>query len=427
MRAHIATLVLLAATPLAMLRPMRKPMLLAYPIFTFIVAAFSGEYHIKILGKFGVSLKFDRDSKIFMIAVSVSFLMIILENLEKEQSFKETFLILTSLLTLSAMFMSFDLFNIYVLTEVLSIQAGLMAIDKKDKRTLWATLKYLIVSGTGASLYLVGIAMVYQKFGDFSLSNPIDPLPGAFITTGLLMRAGTFGLGMWLPQFHSSVSDKLSALFSGSFIGGTILPLWRMEHFANLTAVSTVAPYLAILGSIVPLISKSYKRILAGSTMVHITSMLSIGNPAAYFMSHAVSKTFLFLRSSDVKRDEISIPNMVALLVATSSLSGFPFTLGGFAEGLFHSPILFIGTIISSTPLFSRISKVKSKGWNFSPVSIFPLLLLYPYFSLKSLLSSLAILGIFLKIRNDRVLFLERIEWNVAFSLAFLAGVILFF
>ena len=404
-----------------MIKVLRRFLSIIYPIA--VAAAFLLEKNgdTYIIGKFGVHLRLTGDSKIFALAVSLSFFMVALNK--REWSLKRTFLFLTSILTISAMFISYDLFNVYVLMEVLSVQAGLMAIEKRDKKVLWNTLKYLIIGSIGANLYLVGVIMIYQIAGSFSIPAEPHKLPMAFIATGMLMRAGVFGLGTWLLPFHSSVDDELSALFSGAFIGGVVFPMHRIlgdgGQFAYIFQV------LALLGSFTAFSSTNYKRIIASSTMAHMSAMMSMRDPSLYFLNHAVAKTFLFLKSSNFKRNNVSKMDLILVFLSAASLAGFPMTLGALAESQSHSILVMLSSIISSAGIFSVISKVKTSEKAFNVSSLIPLILVYPFFSLKSILSILAILGMVFKIKKDMNLFFEKLEWIVTFGLIFLAGVIL--
>ena len=422
MKTHSVILILLSFTPLSMLKILRKPLTILYPLVVSAAFLLEKSGDLQVIGKFGVHLKLSEDSKIFALAISLSFLMVALNR--KEWTVKRALLFLTSILTISAVMISYDLFNVYVLMEVLSVQAGLMAIEKRDKRVLWNTLKYLIVSSVGADLYLVGVIMVYQKTGNFSIPDEIDKLPMAFITTGMLMRAGVFGLGTWLLSFHSSVDDELSALFSGAFIGGIVFPIHRILGISHMTHILQI---LALLGSLLVFFSKNYKRILAISTMTHLGAMISMSDPSIYFFNHAVAKTFLFLKSGDLKRKVLSKTDFALAILSTASLAGFPLTLGALAESQSHSTIVMLSSIISSAGIFSALSRVKISKERFRISSLVPIVLIYPFFSLKSLFSLFSILGVMFKIERDRKLFFEKLEWIVTFGLIFLAGVILFF
>lgn len=406
-----------------MINILRKPLTIVYPLVLSTVFFLEKPGDAYILGEFGVHLKLSDDSKIFALAVSISFLMVALNR--NEWSPKRALLLLSSILTISAMFISYDLFNIYLLMEVLSVQAGLMAIDRKDKKVFWNTLKYLIVGSIGANLYLIGVIMVYQKTGSFSIPNELEKLPMAFIVTGMLMRAGVFGLGTWLLSFHSSVDDELSALFSGAFIGGIVFPIHRI--LGNPPRLAIIFQLLALLGSFLVFTSGKYKRILASSTMAHLSAMMSTHDPSLYFFNHAVAKTFLFLKSSDFKRGEISKLDFILTILSIASLAGFPFTLGAIAESQSHSTLVMLSSIISSAGIFSVVSRVKIFKGRFRVLSFFPVVLIYPFLSLKTFLSLFSILGMVFKIEKEKRLFFEKLEWNVTFGLIFLAGVILFF
>ena len=412
MRFHTILLLMLAISPLSIFKRLRGIMELSYPLILIYMALVQDAYSEKLLGASGVSVSFDERSKIFILSTSVVFAMVALKK--KKRDSRSSFLFLTSLLTLSALYMSNDLFNVYVLMEVLSVQAGLMALEGKSVKTLWATLKYLIVGGIGANVYLVGAAIYYSRYGTFEIGQNLPEIAKIFMAVGILMRVGAFGFGMWLPQFHSSVSSELSALFSGAFIGGGIFPAMRI--FGGLD----FAPYLALGGSLVSILSADYKRILAGSTMGHVGAMLSSLDPSLYFLSHSVSKAFLFLKAEEVKRGETSWTDVISIFLSFASISAFPMTLGGAAE-LGMNPIVKLSSVISSSAILSRISRLKPKGFKLDPISLVPFLILIrpsPF----SLLPFLAIAGVFLRVERETRLKIEEIEWNVALSTLFLAG-----
>ena len=417
MRFHFILLFLLLISPFAVFKRLRTALEISFPVILMVFSILQKDYSETVLGTGGVSVSFDKSSELFVMGASISFLMVAIERFSREKSFRETFLFLTSLLTLSAVFISRDLFNVYVLMEVLSVQAGLMASEAREKKALWATLKYLIIGGVGANLYLVGVAIQYSKSGSFSMSGSYDPLALSFMVVGLMMRAGFFGTGMWLPQFHSSVSDELSALFSGAFIGAAVYPLWMISR--SFEAGRWIFPTSSALGVLVSALSNDYKRILAGSTMSHLYMVVK-KDPSLYYLSHAIAKTYLFLKSSEVKKGKIGFLEKISALLAASSLAGFPFTLGGFAEDFFGR---FVSTA-SSLFVFSKIARLKTKK-TLRPVSIFPFLLIFPYLRIESLTSLFAVLGILIKKNPEKKIFLEDLEWNVVFSAILLMGVVL--
>ncbi len=409
---HEVLLIMLALSPLSIFRVFRRPLELSYPLLILVLSIFQGDYSEKVLGSAGVSLVFDESSRIFMMASALVFAMVALKR--RDEGFRESFLFLTSLITLSAIYLSNDLFNVYVLMEVLSVQAGLMALNRRNPSALWATLKYLLIGGIGANLYLVGVAIYYSAHGTFEIGLEVPQIARVFMAVGMMMRVGVFGFGMWLPQFHSRVHNELSALFSGAFVGGGIFPAMKIFGGLHFTV------YLSIGGALVAVLSSDYKRILAGSTMGHVGAMLSFQNPSLYFLSHSVSKAFLFLTSEEVKRGEMTWPGYISALVSFASLSAFPMTVGGVAEsGL--DPLLKLSTVLSSSAVFSKISRVKPRGFSLSPVFLIPILVLVRP-SPVSLLPLLALAGVFLKTGENVEIPLEGIEWNVAMSTLFLAG-----
>lgn len=124
------------------------------------------------------------------------------------------------------LFLTRDLFNAYVLLEVVGLSAvGLVAISPGNA-VHRAALNYLMVSIMGSLCFLFGVALVYRSAGvlDFSLiaqyisehSQSLQiRLAAGFMTTGLLLKTALVPLHGWLPEAHGNALPAVSALLSG--------------------------------------------------------------------------------------------------------------------------------------------------------------------------------------------------------------------
>ncbi|MFW6057118.1 MAG: proton-conducting transporter membrane subunit, partial [Chloroflexota bacterium] len=113
---------------------------------------------------------------------------------------------------LNGLFLSADLFNVYVMLEVTTLGAVSLVIMGREGEAAEAATRYLHFGLIGSVLYLLGVALVYMHVG--SLYMPL--LPGKVsltpamavalfcMTAGLAMKAALFPVHAWLPLAHAS-------------------------------------------------------------------------------------------------------------------------------------------------------------------------------------------------------------------------------
>jgi multicomponent Na+:H+ antiporter subunit D len=203
---------------------------------------------------------------------------------------RELFWPLTGFLlaALNALFVSADLFNIYVTLELLGLAAvGLVAIAG-GKQPVTAAMRYLLATLLGSGAYLLGVALIYGSYGSVSLAvlTPLITseaplavtLAAALMLLGLMLKTALFPFHFWLPPAHGGAPAPVSALLSALVIKATfylVLRLW-LELFAPLTTVAA-AQLLGILGaaailwgSLLALTQSRLKMLVAYSTVAQI-------------------------------------------------------------------------------------------------------------------------------------------------------------
>ena len=162
--------------------------------------------------------------------------------------------------SLNLVFVSGDLFTLYVALELLTF-AGvpLVCLDGRAE-TLRAALRYLVFALLGSVLYLLGAVLLYGAYGTLdipSLAARVRPdLPtlvaAALMTTGLLAKTALFPLHIWLPPAHAGAPAAASALLSALVIKGSwflVVRLW-FDVFPRLVTPAA-AQLLAALGATV--------------------------------------------------------------------------------------------------------------------------------------------------------------------------------
>ena len=187
---------------------------------------------------------------------------------------------------LTIIFVSGDLFNLYVALELLTFGAvPLVCLDGRPE-TLAAALRYLMFALFGSILYLLGVALLYGCYGTLDialLATRIQPLPAvwvaaALMTAGLLAKTALFPLHLWLPPAHANAPAAASAVLSGLVVKGSFFIIVRIWFFVlpGLPAPAVGAVLgglgsLAILfGSVLALRQARLKLLVAYSTVAQI-------------------------------------------------------------------------------------------------------------------------------------------------------------
>ena len=137
---------------------------------------------------------------------------------------------------MNALFLSADLFNLYVTFEILGLAAvGLTALSG-TRTALRAAFDYLSAGLAGSLLLLLGVALAYAAVGRVDLD--IVPALAAsaegrialgLIFAGLAVKAALFPLHFWMPPAHSSAAPAASALLSALVVKAAIYVALRLS------------------------------------------------------------------------------------------------------------------------------------------------------------------------------------------------------
>jgi multicomponent Na+:H+ antiporter subunit D len=198
---------------------------------------------------------------------------------------------------LNTVFLSGDLFTLYVALELLTFAAvPLVSLDGRAE-ALRAALRYLLFALLGSALYLVGAALLYGAWGTLDIvllsrlvrAEPATIVAAALMTVGLLAKTALFPLHLWLPPAHSSAPAAASAVLSALVVKGSFfiaVRLWFdvMPELPGPSAAQLLAALGAaaiLLGSIVALRQERLKLLIAYSTLAQI-GYLFLMFPLAY-------------------------------------------------------------------------------------------------------------------------------------------------
>jgi multicomponent Na+:H+ antiporter subunit D len=160
---------------------------------------------------------------------------------------------------LNGLFLAADLFNLYVMLELLGLAAAALGALTGSRDALSANLRYLLVGLLGSMTYLLGVALLYTAYGTMDMGlladamrtpGPIDGAALVLMTAGLALKAALFPLHFWLPPAHANAPAPVSAALSALVVKAAfylILRLW-LDLFTAL-ATPGASLVLGLLGA----------------------------------------------------------------------------------------------------------------------------------------------------------------------------------
>lgn len=307
---------------------------------------------------------------------------------------------------LNGAFLTGDLFNLFVMFEVVLLASYLLLQVPGGERALRAAFPTVVINLLASILFFTAVGLLYAAVGTVNMADlalRIGDAPAGLRLAALCMLGVAFGtkaalvpLLYWLPAGYPALSGPVAAFFAGMM---TKLGVYALMRTMPLLAPGTPLPEIlvwvggasALLAVLAALSEYELRRLLG----FHITSQvgymilgLGLMTRAAlaaaifYLVHHVLVKTALFFVADELERRNGTrdlramrparaaaggLP--VAFVLAAFSLAGLPPFSGFFAKlGLFQStfaaaawPSLVILVVASLYTLASML-----KIWRFA-------------------------------------------------------------
>jgi formate hydrogenlyase subunit 3/multisubunit Na+/H+ antiporter MnhD subunit len=276
------------------------PLGLAIAVAIIIVQQRTGGPLVYLLGGWapplGVTLRADRLSSVMMIVTAAVICAVGVfarpdfrtpaGPFEARAPFAFWILLLAVWGALNTVFLSGDLFTLYVSLELVTFAAvPLVCLDGRAE-TLQAALRYLLFALLGSILYLVGTVLLYGVYGTLDIvllshrirAEPATLVAAALMTVGLLAKTALFPLHLWLPPAHAGAPPAASAVLSALVVKASffiVVRLWFdvmpvLPGFAATQLLAGLGAAAIVFGSIVALRQERLKLLIAYSTLAQI-------------------------------------------------------------------------------------------------------------------------------------------------------------
>ncbi len=186
-------------------------------------------------------------------------------------------------------FLSADLYSAFIFFEIMSFTSYTWVAHEETKEALRAAETYLAVAVVGGLVMLMGLFLLYRELGTLEISalqqaaeGKQDKLLAAAVCIlfGYGAKAGVFPLHIWLPKAHPAAPSPASALLSGiltkaGMFGILVLSCQLMYGNEGWGALLLVLGVVTMfLGALLALFSDNLKRTLACSSVSQIGFIL---------------------------------------------------------------------------------------------------------------------------------------------------------
>lgn len=233
-------------------------------------------------------------------------------------------LILVMLGGVNGAFLTGDLFNFFVMVEVMVLPSYALIAVTGTWRRLGIGRTFVVVNLLTSSLLVMGVGMVYATAGSVNLAvlagaandEPMVAMAGALVLLAMAVKAAVVPVHGWLPQTYPATSAGIMALFSALHTKVALYGIYRVyatlyDGSAPWALVLTVLVALTIVvGSYSTFGEHIVRRALAwqmvggvGFILVGVVlfTELALGAGLFYLLHHIVTMGALLLMAGAIE------------------------------------------------------------------------------------------------------------------------------
>jgi len=267
-----------------------------------------------------------------------------------------------------------DAFNLFVFLEISSLSMYVLIALGRRRQALVAAYQYMLMGTVGATLYVIGVGLLYLMTGTLNLADLAVRLQGAedarpvlaalaFITVGIGLKLALFPLHQWLPNAYAHAPSMVTAFIAATatkvsvyvllrFYFGVFDPSAVFDRLPTREVFVVLSVIAMVWASIVAFYEQDVKRMFAWSSVAqigYITLGIGLDNESAltgsivHLLNHGVTKGAIFVLLGGLALRAAAGPVTLAglaglgrrmpltafgLVVAGLSLIGVPGTAG---------------------------------------------------------------------------------------------------
>lgn len=320
------------------------------------------------------------------------------------------------LLTLGAtigVFLSADLYTTFLFFEIMSFTSYVWVVHDETKEALRAAGTYLAIAVVGGLVMLMGLFLLYDALGtlqigelcraakDYGDVKGLYPA-GLCLLVGFGAKAGAFPLHIWLPKAHPVAPAPASALLSGILTKAGVFGIlviscqlfWHDGVWGS--AILTLGVITMFLGALLALYSVNIKRTLACSSLSQIgfimvgigmigllgeENALAVRGSLLHMVNHSLIKLVLFMAAGVIYMNlhQLDLNEIrgfgrnkplfhVIFLAGALGIGGLPLFNGYVSKTLLHESIVEYQHLLlegSALPVFYEAGAMTVIEWIF--------------------------------------------------------------
>jgi multicomponent Na+:H+ antiporter subunit D len=282
---------------------------------------------------FGITLVADLLSAIMTVLAALMGLTVVVYSLGSMDRSRESYgyyaFFHFLLMGVSGVFLTGDLFNLYVWFEVMLMSSFVLLALGGEKHQLEGAIKYVTLNLISSAFFLTALGILYGMLGTLNMADLSRQISdgmhaGVISTLSMLflvafgIKSALFPLFFWLPASYHTPPVAVSAIFAGLLTKVGVYTLIRV--FSLLFAVDIAYTHTIILviagltmvtGVLGAMAQNEFRRILSFHIISQVGYMvlglglftpLALAGSIFYIMHHIIVKTNLFLVSGVARR-----------------------------------------------------------------------------------------------------------------------------
>jgi multicomponent Na+:H+ antiporter subunit D len=278
-----------------------------------------------------------------------------------------------------------DYFSLFAFWEIMAVSSVFLVWYQKEKRSLDAGFRYLIMHIIGGCSLLAGIIIYVVETGSIAVTHLGTSLGEIFILIGFGLNTAFIPIHTWLPDAYPEGTVTGSVFMSVYTTKTGVYVLARC--FAGMPFVAYMGGIMTVYGVLFALLQNDARRLLSYHIVSQVGYMvagigvgteLGVNGGIAHVFNHILYKALLFMCMGSVlymtgKRKLTEMGGLarympvtcLACVVASLSIAGAPGFNGYVSKGMVitsaveqHMPILELMMVLAAVGTFLSFVKL---------------------------------------------------------------------